>query len=79
ANSRMYGNTGTIYTSSGKYAREFARRMNAGNIAVNMAVAQPNQFFPFPGRKKSFYGVLHGQTDALDFFTDRKVIMQRWW
>lgn len=79
ANSRMYGNTGTIYTSSGKYAREFARRMNAGNIAINMAVAQPNQFFPFPGRKKSFYGVLHGQMDALDFFTDRKVIMQRWW
>ncbi len=79
ANSRDYGNTGTIYTSSGKYAREFARRMNAGNIAINMAVAQPNQFFPFPGRKKSFYGVLHGQTDALDFFTDRKVIMQRWW
>ncbi|MCX8192422.1 MAG: aldehyde dehydrogenase family protein [Nitrososphaeria archaeon] len=79
ANSRQYGNTGTIYTSSGKWAREFARRMNAGNIAVNMAVAQPNQFFPFPGRRKSFYGVLHGQIDALDFFTDRKVIMQRWW
>jgi len=79
ANSGAYGNTGTIYTSSGKYAREFAKRMNAGNIAVNMAVAQPNQFFPFPGRKKSFYGVLHGQIDALDFFTDRKVIMQRWW
>jgi len=79
ANSGAYGNTGTIYTSSGRYAREFSRRMNAGNIAVNMAVAQPNQFFPFPGRKKSFYGVLHGQVDALDFFTDRKVIMQRWW
>jgi len=79
ANGGAYGNTGTIYTSSGKYAREFAKKMNAGNIAVNMAVAQPNQFFPFPGRKKSFYGVLHGQIDALDFFTDRKVIMQRWW
>ncbi len=79
ANRGEYGNTGTIYTSSGKYAREFARKMNAGNIAVNMAVAQPNQYFPFPGRKRSFYGVLHGQIDALDFFTDRKVIMQRWW
>ncbi|MEM4576552.1 MAG: aldehyde dehydrogenase family protein [Candidatus Nezhaarchaeales archaeon] len=79
ANSGIYGNTGTIYTSSGKWAREFARRIQAGNIAINMAVAQPQQFFPFPGRKKSFYGVLHGQMDALDFFTDRKVIMQRWW
>lgn len=79
ANSGSYGNTGTIYTSNGKYAREFARRMEAGNIAVNMAVAQPQQYFPFPGRKRSFFGVLHGQMDALDFFTDRKVIMQRWW
>jgi len=79
ANSGKYGNTGTIYTSSGKWAREFARRMQAGNIAINMAVAQPQQFFPFPGRKKSFFGVLHGQMDAVDFFTDRKVIMQRWW
>ncbi|MBS7653088.1 aldehyde dehydrogenase family protein [Candidatus Bathyarchaeota archaeon] len=79
ANSGSYGNTGTIYTSSGRYAREFARRMMAGNIAVNMAVAQPQQYFPFPGRKRSFFGVLHGQMDAVDFFTDRKVIMQRWW
>lgn len=79
ANRGCYGNTGTIYTSSGKWAREFARRMEAGNIAVNMAVAQPQQFFPFPGRKRSFFGVLHGQMDAVDFFTDRKVIMQRWW
>ncbi len=79
ANLGCYGNTGTIYTSSGRYAREFARRMEAGNIAINMAVAQPQQFFPFPGRKRSFFGVLHGQMDAVDFFTDRKVIMERWW
>ncbi|MEM4750481.1 MAG: aldehyde dehydrogenase family protein [Sulfolobales archaeon] len=79
ANSRRYGNTGVIFTSSGKYAREFARRINAGNIGINVAVAQPDQFFPFPARKKSFFGVLHGQVDAIDFFTDRKVIIQRWW
>jgi len=79
ANKRQYGNTGTIYTSSGKWAREFARRINAGNIAVNMAVAQPQQFFPFPARKRSHYGPLTGQTGAVDFFTDMKVIMQRWW
>jgi len=47
--------------------------MQAGNIAV----AQPQQFFPFPRRKKSFFGVLHGQMDAVDFFTARKVMMQR--
>jgi malonate-semialdehyde dehydrogenase (acetylating)/methylmalonate-semialdehyde dehydrogenase len=79
ANKRQYGNTGTIYTSSGKWAREFARHIKAGNIAVNMAVAQPQQFFPFPARKRSHYGPLTGQTGAVDFFTDMKVIMQRWW
>ncbi len=79
SNSRRYGNTAVIFTSSGRYAREFARRINAGNIGINVAVAQPDQFFPFPGRKKSFFGVLHGQVDAIDFFTDRKVIIQRWW
>ena len=79
ANTRKYGNTAVIFTSSGKYAREFARRVNVGNVGINVAVAQPDQFFPFPGRKKSFFGVLHGQVDAIDFFTDRKVIIQRWW
>jgi malonate-semialdehyde dehydrogenase (acetylating)/methylmalonate-semialdehyde dehydrogenase len=79
ANKRQYGNTGTIYTSSGKWAREFAKRVQAGNIAVNMAVAQPQQFFPFPARKRSHYGPLTGQTGAVDFFTDMKVIMYRWW
>ncbi|MEM4652945.1 MAG: aldehyde dehydrogenase family protein [Candidatus Nezhaarchaeales archaeon] len=79
ANNRKYGNTGTIYTSSGKWAREFAKRIKAGNVAVNMAVAQPHQFFPFPARKKSHYGPLTGQVGSIDFFTDMKVIMYRWW
>jgi len=78
-NTRKYGNTAVIFTSSGKYAREFARRAFVGNVGINISVAQPDQFLPFPGRKKSFFGVLHGQVDAIDFFTDRKVIMQRWW
>ncbi|MEM1615103.1 MAG: CoA-acylating methylmalonate-semialdehyde dehydrogenase [Pyrobaculum sp.] len=79
ANATKYGNAASIFTSSGKYAREFARRVNAGNIGINMSIAQPTPHFPFGGRKKSFFGVLHAQVDAVDFFTDRKVIMQRWW
>lgn len=79
ANNRQYGNTGTIYTCSGKWFREFAKRVKAGNIAANMAVAQPQQYFPFPARKKSHYGTLTGQVAIVDFLTDMKVIMQRWW
>jgi hypothetical protein len=44
-----------------------------------MAVAQPQQFFPFPERKKSHFGTLTGQVAIVDFLTDAKVIMQRWW
>jgi methylmalonate-semialdehyde dehydrogenase [acylating] (EC 1.2.1.27) len=79
ANATRYGNAASIFTTSGKYAREFARRVNAGNIGINMSIAQPTPHFPFGGRKQSFFGVLHAQVDAVDFFTDRKVIMQRWW
>jgi malonate-semialdehyde dehydrogenase (acetylating)/methylmalonate-semialdehyde dehydrogenase len=79
ANATRYGNAASIFTSSGRYAREFARRVNAGNIGINMSIAQPTPHFPFGGRKQSFFGVLHAQIDAVDFFTDRKVIMQRWW
>ncbi len=79
ANSGKYGNAASIFTTSGKYAREFARRVNAGNVGINMSVAQPLPFFPFGGRKQSFFGVLHAQIDAVDFFTDRKVVMGRWW
>jgi len=79
ANSTKYGNAASIFTSSGRYAREFARRVNAGNVGINMSIAQPTPHFPFGGRKQSFFGVLHAQIDAVDFFTDRKVIMQRWW
>jgi len=79
ANGTVYGNAASIFTSSGKWGREFARLVNAGNVAINMSVAQPLPYFPFGGRKRSFFGVLHAQVDAVDFFTDRKVVMQRWW
>jgi len=36
-------------------------------------------FFPFGGMKDSFFGVLHGQgRDAIRFFTEGKVVIQRW-
>lgn len=73
-----YGNMANIYTSSGKAGREFSRRVNAGNIGINIGVAAPAAYFPFGGRKDSFFGVLHAQVDTVDFFTDKKVIVSRW-
>lgn len=77
-NRSNYGNAASIFTSSGYYARKFRREVNAGNIGINVGVAQPMAFFPFGGRKESFFGVLHGQMDSVDFFTDRKVVIERW-
>ena len=79
-NASRYGNAAVIYTQSGKAAREFARGVDTGMVGVNVGLAAPMAFFPFGGRKESFFGVLHGQgQDAVDFFTDKKIVIQRWW
>ncbi len=76
--STNYGNAASIFTRNGAHAREFRRRVQAGNIGINVGVAAPAAFFPFGGMRDSFFGVLHGQMDSVDFFTDRKVIISRW-
>jgi len=74
-----YGNAASIFTSSGKWAREFQYRVACGNIGVNIGIAAPMAFFPFSGMKDSFFGVLHGQgQDVVRFFTESKVVIQRW-
>ncbi len=75
-----YGNAASIYTSSGKAAREFKHRVRVGNVGINVGVAAPLASFPFGGMKASFFGDLHGQgRDAIQFFTDRKVVITRWY
>lgn len=74
-----FGNTAVIFTQSGKWAREFQYRVVAGNIGINVAIAAPMAFFPFSGMKDSFFGTLHGQgLEAIRFFTESKVVVQRW-
>jgi malonate-semialdehyde dehydrogenase (acetylating)/methylmalonate-semialdehyde dehydrogenase len=74
-----YGNASSIFTSSGKWAREFKHRVRCGNIGINIGVVAPMAFFPFSGAKDSFFGDLHGQgRDAIDFFTEKKVVISRW-
>jgi malonate-semialdehyde dehydrogenase (acetylating)/methylmalonate-semialdehyde dehydrogenase len=74
-----YGNAASIFTSSGAAARKFRYEAPAGNIGVNVGVAAPMAYFPFSGWKESFLGVLHGQgRDAVEFYTDKKVVIERW-
>jgi malonate-semialdehyde dehydrogenase (acetylating)/methylmalonate-semialdehyde dehydrogenase len=78
-NGRPYGNMACIFTSSGGAARRFRYEAQAGNIGVNIGVAAPMAFFPFSGWKDSFFGTLHGQSrHAVEFFTQTKVVVERW-
>ena len=72
-------NATSIFTSSGKAAREFARRATASMVGVNIGVAAPMAYFPFGGARDSFFGDLkvHGR-DAFEFYTDKKVTITRW-
>jgi malonate-semialdehyde dehydrogenase (acetylating)/methylmalonate-semialdehyde dehydrogenase len=73
-----FGNAASIFTESGRAAREFRRRVRAGNVGINIGVAAPSAYFPFGGMRDSFFGILHPQMDTVDFFTDRKVTISRW-
>jgi malonate-semialdehyde dehydrogenase (acetylating)/methylmalonate-semialdehyde dehydrogenase len=78
-NGGQYGNQASIFTSSGTVARRFRYEAQAGNIGINIGVAAPMAFYPFSGWKESFFGDLHGQgMDAVDFFTQKKVVVERW-
>jgi malonate-semialdehyde dehydrogenase (acetylating)/methylmalonate-semialdehyde dehydrogenase len=78
-NSGRYGNQASLFTSSGSAARKFRYEAEAGNIGINIGVAAPIAYFPFSGWKESFFGDLHGQgADAVDFFTQKKVVIERW-
>ena len=74
-----YGNMASIFTASGAAARKFRYEVPAGNIGVNIGVAAPMAYFPFSGWRDSFFGTVHGQgRDAIEFYTHKKVVVERW-
>jgi malonate-semialdehyde dehydrogenase (acetylating)/methylmalonate-semialdehyde dehydrogenase len=78
-NSGSYGNQACLFTTSGANARKFRYEAEVGNVGINVGVAAPMAFFPFTGARDSFFGDLHGQgRDAVEFFTQEKVVVERW-
>lgn len=78
-NASPFGNMACLFTSSGAAARTFRYEARAGNIGINVGVAAPMAFFPFSGWKDSFFGDMHAQgRDAVEFYTDKKVVVERW-
>lgn len=78
-NNNKYGNMACIFTGSGAAARKFRNEAEVGDVGVNVGIAAPMAFFPFSGWKESFFGDMHGQGwDAIEFFTQKKVVIERW-
>jgi malonate-semialdehyde dehydrogenase (acetylating) / methylmalonate-semialdehyde dehydrogenase len=74
-----YGNQASLFTSSGAAARKFRYEAPAGNIGINIGVAAPMAYFAFSGWKESFFGTVHAQgNDAIEFYTDKKIVIERW-
>jgi malonate-semialdehyde dehydrogenase (acetylating)/methylmalonate-semialdehyde dehydrogenase len=78
-NAHPQANASSIFTTSGKAAREYRYRVHPAMLGVNIGVAAPMAFFPFGGSKQSFFGdtKAHGR-DSVDFYTEKKVVISRW-
>jgi len=78
-NASEYGNGSAIYTQSGHFAREFAKRTHGGMVGVNVGIPVPLGIFGFTGHEASFFGDLHTMgTDGVRFFTELKSITTHW-
>lgn len=78
-NENPFANGSVIFTQSGYYAREFAKRTHGGMVGVNVGIPVPVGIFPFTGHKNSFFGDLHALgKDGIRFFTETKAVTTRW-
>ena len=79
ANRSPFGNGASIFTRSGKAAREFKHRVRCGMVGINVGVPASMAWFPFNGWNDSFFGDLHMQgKEGVQFFTQLKVTTSRW-
>lgn len=78
-NENELANGSIIYTQSGYYSREFARRTHGGMVGINVGIPVPMGVFPFCGHKDSFFGDLHclGK-DGVRFYTEVKAVTTTW-
>ena len=69
-NSHEYANGAAIFTGSGRAAREFAARVDAGMVGINVPIPVPMAFLSFGGHKRSLFGDsnVHG-TEGVRFYT----------
>ncbi|MBX6368455.1 MAG: CoA-acylating methylmalonate-semialdehyde dehydrogenase [Rhodospirillales bacterium] len=74
-----FGNGTAIFTRDGDAAREFASRVQAGMVGVNVPIPVPMAFHSFGGWKRSLFGdmAVHGP-EGVRFYTRLKTVTARW-
>jgi len=78
-NDNRFANGSVIYTESGHYAREFAKRTDGGMVGINVGIPVPLGVFGFTGHKQSFFGDLHCMgRDGFIFYTETKNVTTTW-
>ncbi|WP_433966731.1 CoA-acylating methylmalonate-semialdehyde dehydrogenase [Tunturiibacter gelidiferens] len=78
-NDHEYGNGTSIYTRDGDTARDFAHRVQAGMVGINVPIPVPMAFHSFGGWKRSLFGdhAMYGP-EGIRFYTRLKTITSRW-
>lgn len=75
----QYGNGASIFTNNGHYAREFARRVHAGMIGVNIPIPVPLSYYSFGGWKRSSFASANQYgVEGVRFWSRAKTVTQRW-
>jgi len=79
-NGHAYGNGASIYSQNGYWVRRFKLEVDCGMIGVNVGIPAPVAHMPFGGMKASQFSQIKAQGRAvIDFFTESKVITERYW
>jgi len=78
-NEHEFGNGTAIFTRDGGTARDFARRVQAGMVGINVPIPVPMAFHSFGGWKRSLFGdhAVHGP-EGVRFYTRIKTVTSRW-
>ncbi|KXX75101.1 Methylmalonate-semialdehyde dehydrogenase [acylating], mitochondrial [Madurella mycetomatis] len=80
-NANEYGNGVAIFTRSGPTAESFRRRIEAGQVGINVPIPVPLPMFSFTGNKKSIAGggasTFYGKP-GVNFYTQLKTVTTMW-
>jgi malonate-semialdehyde dehydrogenase (acetylating)/methylmalonate-semialdehyde dehydrogenase len=80
-NGNEYGNGVAIFTRSGPTAETFRRRIEAGQVGINVPIPVPLPMFSFTGNKKSIAGggasTFYGKP-GVNFYTQLKTVTTMW-